>query len=464
MLTIEECIKLKYSVNKICGIINRSFIKTKELVIAILELEGNTFEKYSQECKKLQSKEQSINRKGKIRGSKSFFERYNSRYENYPLYDEDYIKYASDANNKKDSRFYLKLRKFIDCQYKNYNITDNFYAGLDYYLNTKYNAMEKNCYIARYGDIKGVELYNKRITSCNVFLKFNKEEREIHIKKMSESSLKYFKNEPEELKRKRIPVYPEFWMKKENLSYDDAIIRKKEFFDEVNKNRDTITIPIDKRVTRPEYYMSQGLTLAQSTAKVSERQSTFSKEKCIEKHGKLNGLKIWQDRQYKWQATLNNKSGEEKLRINISKCVGFGTASKASLQFFKPLISLLTEYGIILDTVVYRIGIDGNTEFSIQYNNSIKFYDFCIPILGVIIEFHGMNFHYSPEINGMKLNYLKLDVEKVKQNDEEKEKLAIAFGYDYIVVWENLEKDYTHDVTRVFERIRDTYWGYSKIS
>ena len=77
-----------------------------------------------------------------------------------------------------------------------------------------------------------------------------------------------------------------------------------------------------------EYLMEyKGLTEQEAIDFVSERQATFSKEKCIEKYGDIEGLNIWQARQDKWQDTLNSKSDEEKERINRSKTptVNYGT-------------------------------------------------------------------------------------------------------------------------------------------
>lgn len=68
-----------------------------------------------------------------------------------------------------------------------------------------------------------------------------------------------------------------------------------------------------------EYYTSRGYSLKEAKGLVSERQTTFSLEKCIEKHGKAEGTKIWQTRQEKWQNTLNSKSKEELENIYLKK-------------------------------------------------------------------------------------------------------------------------------------------------
>lgn len=67
------------------------------------------------------------------------------------------------------------------------------------------------------------------------------------------------------------------------------------------------------------YYTSRGYTLEEAEEKLSERQSTFSLNKCIEKYGYVNGTKIWEDRQVKWQNVLQSKSLHEIEEINKKK-------------------------------------------------------------------------------------------------------------------------------------------------
>jgi very-short-patch-repair endonuclease len=48
------------------------------------------------------------------------------------------------------------------------------------------------------------------------------------------------------------------------------------------------------------YWLKQGFSEEESIEKLSERQSTFSLEKCIQKYGEVEGRKRWVDRQKKW--------------------------------------------------------------------------------------------------------------------------------------------------------------------
>ena len=85
---------------------------------------------------------------------------------------------------------------------------------------------------------------------------------------------------------------------------------------------------ISMSIRRKEYWIEKGFSEEDAKKKVSNIQTTFSKEKCIEKHGNEKGLVIWQERQNKWQDTLNSKSKEELDFINAKKS-----------QVFKQLIN-----------------------------------------------------------------------------------------------------------------------------
>jgi len=78
--------------------------------------------------------------------------------------------------------------------------------------------------------------------------------------------------------------------------------------------------------TTLEYYTSRGFSKEESQKLLSERQTTFTLEKCIKKHGSEEGTRRFKERQTKWQNTLNSKSIEEKASINSKKaCYGFSS-------------------------------------------------------------------------------------------------------------------------------------------
>lgn len=68
-----------------------------------------------------------------------------------------------------------------------------------------------------------------------------------------------------------------------------------------------------------EYWISNGYSKQEAIECVKNHQTTFSKKICIQKHGEVNGLQIFEERQQKWQNTLNNKSVNEIDIINYKK-------------------------------------------------------------------------------------------------------------------------------------------------
>lgn len=119
----------------------------------------------------------------------------------------------------------------------------------------------------------------------------------------------------------RRPTNILYWMNKYGLSEEEAILKKAEHQKNGgNKSAERSTDEIRKSSVRcVEFWTNKGFTEEEAIVKVSEVQQTFTLEKCIDKHGIEEGTRIWQDRQDRWQDTLNSKSEEEKLEINKKK-------------------------------------------------------------------------------------------------------------------------------------------------
>lgn len=71
--------------------------------------------------------------------------------------------------------------------------------------------------------------------------------------------------------------------------------------------------------TRISYYLNKGYSQEEAEAALRNRQATSSKEKLIKKYGEIDGIKKFEERQTKWQKTLNSKSDEEKKVISKKK-------------------------------------------------------------------------------------------------------------------------------------------------
>ena len=75
-----------------------------------------------------------------------------------------------------------------------------------------------------------------------------------------------------------------------------------------------------------EWWLNQGYSEEEAKIKRSERQSTFSLEKCITKHGEEEGTRIWKERQVKWQNTLQSREDYDEIKKR---------RDNSSLQFFQ---------------------------------------------------------------------------------------------------------------------------------
>lgn len=69
--------------------------------------------------------------------------------------------------------------------------------------------------------------------------------------------------------------------------------------------------------TTLSYWIKKGYTEDEAAKKLSERQKTFSLTKCVEKHGKSDGVMVWNKRQKKWLNSL--KKSNAKRFSNISQ-------------------------------------------------------------------------------------------------------------------------------------------------
>jgi hypothetical protein len=161
-----------------------------------------------------------------------------------------------------------------------------------------------------------------------------------------------------------------------------------------------------------ESFKQKGYTIDEAKLKLRDMQTTFSLEKCISKHGEELGLIIFKNRQIKWQNTLNNKSKEEKDRINKSKIVNYDrmlktygkdradswikskfnnygkTFSKISLELFTNIHKIFPE----------ELFYYGENEYVWRREKHTYILDFYWQKYNKIIEFNGDLFHANPAI------------------------------------------------------------------
>jgi hypothetical protein len=152
----------------------------------------------------------------------------------------------------------------------------------------------------------------------------------------------------------------------------------------------------EKSPNRIEYWLKQGYSEEEAKKKLSERQSTFSLEKCILRYGERKGASIWKKRQEKWQQTLKNKTEQEIKEINKRKVVNgllsFNKGySKISQELFWNIYNRLHDkFNIYFAT---KENNNKNNEYIVETEHGIRLLDFYIEELRLCIEYDGYFWH-----------------------------------------------------------------------
>jgi hypothetical protein len=294
---------------------------------------------------------------------------------------------------------------------------------------------------------------------CSYYLsKKRKLENPIHVKSPFDYKTwmeKGYSEEEAKYKANSIrPIKKEYWLER-GYSEEEAIEKAKEVKNKNNNNGKKKKYPFESNTL--EYWTMRGYSKKEAVEKVKERQSTFSLEKCIQKHGEEEGRKVFEERQRKWQETLNNKTQEEIIDINKRKMTkNTNFYSKESIEFFQPIYNFLIFNNFEEKDVYWK-----DYEFPLidSTDNKVSFYDFTIPKLKLIIEYHGSAWHYNPNYNykeDFRSPFHNKTLEEMKQKDEQKRKLAIKNGFDITEVFDTDDKEERQK--EIIERIKGMLW------
>jgi len=172
--------------------------------------------------------------------------------------------------------------------------------------------------------------------------------------------------------------------------------------------------------TTLRYYLNRGFTEEVAKQMLSDRQRTFTLDKCIAKYGIEEGYNRWCERQRKW---LSNYK-----RVNYSKI-----SQELFISVYKELINVGfcdKVYFAKLDKNNQIHDTPNNYEFRLKLNNSYILPDFFIPSLNLILEFDGTYYHRDTPEN-------KLREERRNQN-------IIDSGYSIIHITENEYNENKH--------------------
>ena len=219
----------------------------------------------------------------------------------------------------------------------------------------------------------------------------------------------------EDERKSRSPFSKEFINYRDVNDKEDAVSN---FVKEALKDR---VSPLQK-----EYYLLRGHSEEDSLKLLSARQSTFSLEKCIEKHGSEEGISIYNDRQNRWQKSLL-ENGNLK----------YGFSSISQELFY----SIINEY-VNKNELIDIFFATKNSEFRLnRITGGIWIYDFVDIKRKKIIEYNGDQYHANPS------RYAPTDrphpfrtgltAEEIWKKDADKIKLANDNEFEVLVIWDS---------------------------
>lgn len=188
-----------------------------------------------------------------------------------------------------------------------------------------------------------------------------------------------------------------------------------------------------------QYWLNKGYSEEEAKKLRSERQSTFSLEKCIEKYGEELGKEIFNKRQIKWQKSLY-KNG--KLKSGYSE---------VSQELFYEIIE-----NIGINDSNYFLFAKKGGEFVLSDINGFYRYDFTDLKNKRIIEYNGDDYHGNPD-KYKATDYpnpfrKKLTAQEIWDKDKEKMLLANDNGFEVLVVWDS---EYKKNKEEIINKCRE---------
>lgn len=262
--------------------------------------------------------------------------------------------------------------------------------------------------------------------------------RDFWIERINPATNTYYTVEEADFERNsRRPIKKEYWIKK-GYSESDSIKLAEETKNSNNKKGAKKSASSNVRnITskrRSEYFTARGYSEEEAKKLVSESQKHFSKEICIEKYGEEKGLKVWQERQDKWQEILKSKPAEEIARINRLKLTKGITVSKAE----KEILSEVKKSNPKLE-VIHQLTLSDSNK---------KQYIYDISAGNKIIEYHGDFWHANPKKYSS--NFVnprtKLKASDKWKADQDKIQFAQDQSYEVLIIWESDFKENKEEV------------------
>lgn len=300
-----------------------------------------------------------------------------------------------------------------------------------------------------------IDVFNKKNKRINIDSKLFKEYWLLRGFTYDESLIK-IRNVKDDLKNVKINSF-EYYKLSTDMSDEEIILtmRKKSYLCEeywLNKGFNIIESEnkikviqknnsdrlINLRINNPNnytatttnqigYWINKGYSESEAKLKVSERQSTFSKKKCIEKYGEIEGLKKFTERQNNWSKSLNT-NGNMKIGH-----------SKISQELFN---RLLDTYNFNDRDKIYFA--THNKEFKLdkcESEGGVWLYDFTDIKNKKIIEYNGDDYHANPK-KYKSTDYphpfrKEITAQEIWDKDKRKNGVANEEGFEVLVIWDS---------------------------
>lgn len=223
------------------------------------------------------------------------------------------------------------------------------------------------------------------------------------------------------------PIKKEYWLER-GYSKKESIKKAEEIKNSNNKKgaKKSSEILFEERIKksprRIEYWLERGCSEIEAKEQVSERQRTFTLEKCIEKLGEKLGKERWLERQEKWQKSYKKSN-----------------FSKISQKLFWQVYNIM----IIKENVIFATLKEGklddsgnNNELRLKLDSKVIMPDFILN--NKIIEFDGDYWHGEKRGN--------------KKRENERDKLIRNNGYQILHI---KERDYKENPQQIINECLD---------
>ena len=196
--------------------------------------------------------------------------------------------------------------------------------------------------------------------------------------------------------------------------------------------------------TTIEYYLNMGYCEKVAKEMLTERQRTFTLDKCVEKYGEVDGHRKWMDRQENWQ---------KKLLDNGNVKCGY---SKISQELF---YNILKMYDVDKNDMNKIYFATKNKEYFISLKGKGFFiYDYVDMNSMKIIEYNGDLYHANPDIykeDDYPHPYYKENGPSALETwnkDKIKNDVALENGFDVLTIWDS---EYRRDKNKTIEKCLD---------